>query len=842
MKSKIQDVEMVGGVLARGGKGRGEEGVALIIVLGFLSILLVLGMAFMVNARTERLVSDASMEGIKTRQLLRSTLAAAQNEYSRWLWDKDLYIPDEDNEVFWSEASGDQRCSAEPTLGDSGVELLTGEAEEWVPAKYRTKAVTNEVENAQWIMVRESKNGRILGRYAYVCFDTSGCLDANFVARDEGVANEDGRDITNRLRHSTREVPMGLLPEVADADAKEFKSYRSGWKGFDSLQSLVKLTDGTPNDGNENKKSSARWQSERKEEYGPGLVAEKVSELNCYSLNAYRGGRYNKGQGKWTKPAYIDPETGEGATEALSQFANIKVDPVVFGKQMKDFVSDTRWPMGTDYPSVKNVPMFNEIVVKDLKVTSEADGTNDSGDTVYKYTAKVKLKVEFWFPFPSADDEVKEDFTFDFPSISLQSKRAAADLVLQIALQSDSLGMQGVAMQGSPKQSKTTAKVEAKWNGGTPYTSEDYECEYEVNLVSATGIAFTDGDMQLVWNMARGAWSLENPLVLKIGGSEADKTASGIVAGRGGTITVRKGQEAPTYSMEVFDPRWNHVQDQWQAPEGGNEGTMGELNSLLSNRDGDQVDDGLLMYCRNAPLESPADVGFFPGSKPWRTLDIMNEDGVQFLALTCCDTNMAEQLHLTKGKTTVNTNVFYTNGTFNINSRNTNAIACIFFKMSPMGIPGAEVERMKNWWGKDPKANDANHAALVDDGVTEEDARALAKRILDYTAQTPCEAPMDWVGATAVRQYLKAQGFSKHEREAFVRNTWGCFGVADNLFTTLLIAQSVKEGPDNVGKWDSEDMVTGERRGVALVWRDPFKNGNNYHHEMMVRMFRFLND
>ena len=62
------------------------------------------------------------------------------------------------------------------------------------------------------------------------------------------------------------------------------------------------------------------------------------------------------------------------------------------------------------------------------------------------------------------------------------------------------------------------------------------------------------------------------------------------------------------------------------------------------------------------------------------------------------------------------------------------------------------------------------------------------------------------------------------------------------LFLAVVVAQSVKEGEGKVGTWDSEDQVTGERRGIALVWRDPFKTGTNAHHEMMVRMFRYLND
>ena len=53
-------------------RGAGQRrGVALIVVLGFLSIMIVMAVAFITQARMERLVSDATLEGMRGRQLLR---------------------------------------------------------------------------------------------------------------------------------------------------------------------------------------------------------------------------------------------------------------------------------------------------------------------------------------------------------------------------------------------------------------------------------------------------------------------------------------------------------------------------------------------------------------------------------------------------------------------------------------------------------------------------------------------------------------------------------------------------------------------------------------------------
>lgn len=797
----------------------GQEGVALIVVLGFLSILLVMGMAFMMNARTERIVSDYSLEAIKSRQLMRTALAAAENDYSRALWGDGLYIPDEDMSVFMSEATGNEIVTGERSLGDSNIELMVGEAADWIPAKYRTRAISNDVADADWILVREPDTRQILGRYAYVCFDTSGCLDANFVAREEGVAKEDARSITNRLRHSVRGVPMGLLPETADA--AEFNSLRKGWKGFDSLQTLVKLTDGDPNDGSESK-TGGRWQDERKE-YHAGLLSDKVSELNCYSLNAYRGGRYDRGSGTWTKRPlkFIDPETGAGAKEALEQLANIKVDSAVFQKQMEDFVSDNPAPRGTDYPSVKNVPMFNEVIVKDLTLKKPTKHESESGDW-YEYEGEVTVQVEFWYPFPSEDDESNEKFKLSAPTLGIGTKRESTkDIQLLVAMAGGDSG-QNFSVSSTCTPEEAEKDVEAKWNGGKPY---GVSFKYDIKFANLEGGNITDGNLKLLW---RGGWRVgPDGLELNLGGNTVDKMAPGVDCSVN-SMQLAQGDKSGSFSMEVMDPRWNHQQSQWQRPDANDEGTWQELNSVLDNRSGDQVDDGLLMYCRNGPLESPADIGFFPADKPWKTLDLMTETGAEMLALTTCDTNIYETVK--NGD-----KAFYTNGTFNINSRNTNAVASVFYMMNCMAVPGTETDKLSSW--SDPKRGE-----YQDNWVPEDIARGLAEKIAEYTKLNPCMAGTDWVKAQQVRSYLKAQQLDKHQREAFIRNTWGCFGVADNLFTVLLIAQSIKEGPDRVGQWDSEDMITGERRGVALVWRDPFKTGNNLHHEMMVRMFRFLND
>lgn len=785
-----------------------NEGVALIVVLGFLSLMLVMAVAFLGEARTERTVSDYSLEAIRARQLMRTALAAAQNDYSVALWDTRMALPDADWEVFTSEASGVEAISGKQgTLGGSGVVITNGEIMEWVPARYKTKSVMDEMEKAEWILVREEpgKNSRILGRYAYICLDSSGGLDANWVARNDEVANRDSRSLTNRMHRSVQEVPMELLPEVADAS--QFKHYRKGWKGFDSLQTLVKLTDGVSNDGTDSTQNT-RWQPERAESKGSvGLVSNLVSDLVSYSLTAYRGGRYHRGSGTWDKPNYMDPGTREGWKAVLAPLQGQGWSEGDLENQLRDYVSSSRAPQGVDYPSIAAVPMINEMWVKGIELKKptmqEIDGTN-----TFVYAAEVQLGFETWFPFPSEDNQ-GGTYRIDAPKVTMQSS-AGNGIWIPVALQLSSGAIQQVQQEGDASPNRAFVSVDASYGDGTPKKTE--EITYTVTFRTTKPV--TDQNASLMW---RVGWTAQDGVDLKdSSGAPVDRLAKGVKFSTS-THVFKQGEPSGAFSMEVTDPRLNHLSAQWQKAD-TDEGTPGDINSVTKGIP-DFEKEGPWMYCRDGKMESLAEFGYFSTGKPWQTLDLCTKEGAEFLALGTLDKHLYDAVR-TNG-------VFYTNATININTHRTNVLASAFYDLSFMPTPNTSAQRI----GKEK-------------AFSETQAREFAKRILAETAKEPYQSGQDWANTPAMREggYLQGQGLTRTERESVLRNTDGLFSVSDSLFTAILVAQSVKEGPGNVGKWDDEDQVTGERRGVALVWRDPYKTGNNLHHEMMVRMFRFLND
>jgi hypothetical protein len=813
----------------RGGHDyRGDEsrrGVALIVVLGFLSIMLLMAVAFVMHARMERLVAGSTLEAMRGRQILRTGINSAMNDYSRYLWGANLVMPVAfQDQVFVSESSGTESMGGR-TIGQDGIELMVGEVADWIPSAYRTVAVSNLVADAQWVVVREnpgSGSSRILGRYAYAIFDMSGGIDANLIARETEIAGHDARAASNRVRRSVRQVPMRLLPETADAG--EFKRLRRGWKGFDSLQALIHLSDGKPNDGNDSP-SFARWAPERREQYGPGLVSNLVSELTPFSLSAYRGGRYDRGSGRWLP----EPILCDGVIPWATVLSPIKNQfplgelPDWINDALYDYTHDNLVPsrQDLDYPSPKNVPMFNEVLATyRLLEDDNGDGTSD-------YEFELEFQFEHWYPFPSADNENPATFQLPAPSVGGSfATSGAADLWLRIQMAGGG-GPQMVQLQEGVAAVPAAAEVDARYNNGRPYTSSNFIYRIPIERMAGDTNGLPSGATLRIQGM-----NVLQPVYMSAPGGRADMFPSGLSFPGANLV---KDQERKV-ARGVTDPRLNHLTGQW-VDEG--EGTPNEMNSWYNEPAARAkfLAEGTNLYCRNGPMETPAELGFIStGGGEWETVDLFTVDAVDMLANLVADTNLYATWQSAK--------VVYTNGTINPNTQSSNVLMSAFIDLATHEVPNIPTDRIA--------ATPLNEDTIGGMEVVYTIVQEILEETRAGTFATSFQAGTDWARIPCLRQggalsrmdlNNSGIGINNNQREALLRNTWGLFSPENSLFTVVVVAQAIKEGPGNVGIWNAaDDMVTGERRAVALVWRDPFKTGQNLHHEMFIRMFRYLND
>lgn len=842
---------------------RSKRGVALIVVLGFLSIMILMAVAFLTQARMERLVADATMDAQRGRQMARTALNAAMSDYSSQLYGKNkLMLPpkDSDFDLFISKkpyATGEIQPSLagdNGTLAGGNIELMTGEARNWIPRRY-LEDEEFAMQNAHWILVRQdpskgaAKDNPIVGRYAYLCFDQSGGIDANLIALTEGVASVGNS--TNRS--SVRDVGLGQLPEMkpikdlesSPPDASLFKSLRRGWHGFDTLAELILLTNGRYN-GGENSQAvkigdvvyyyidegvpaeelptskvwgppggKPRWREgegwTRVERAAPALNSTNVSDLVPYSLATFRGWEYNPNTAKWNTDNLVawDEHGTWGAAnwetalgELKQQFADKKI-PNWWDKAIRDYSQNTSGPEGLDYPSPKNVPMINEVSLR-VAPQVNAGGTNE-------LRIDVEMQLEVWFPFPSDENKRTESYSLA-PTIGVGAPAGAADIWILMR-------GAGSAYTVPPTVLSPTvpANFTVSYGTGLP----------EVKTLNYTAIIpVTMTDTTLTFNATMpvqiGSTTGEG-IEIQTGGQAVDWMPAEVLNLRrdAGSILplVASAAEALTYHWEAFDPRLNHLNEEgWELADG----TMGQINEAAKSRgygtNGDSVD----FYCRNAPMVSPVEAGYISTGTPWKTLEFCTKEGADALS-RMVSRKMIDDLAPAAG------GVAYTNGTINPNTSSTNVLRAAFAGL-----------RIKD----DNTALDENDLAelvAIFSGIT------ASKKITDNSSATTfsgaCMRGIDWIWAAP----FKANGYygtkwSKNERHRLIGRTWGLFNPNNSMFTILAIGQSIKEGPGKMGVWSEDDVVTGERRAVALVWRDPTPPGLNKPHEMFIRMFKFLDE
>ena len=145
---------------------KNKQGIALVIVLGFLSILTIMAVGFVIAMRTERLVSRSYQEAASARQLVDTALARALNEIESVVADN--FYPD-------FSSYGSTNCLL--SLGDGQGEINFQAIIDFLPGAL-TDEVTEAVQQARWTTLVDVQ-GNTNGRIAYVVANCSGFLSAN---------------------------------------------------------------------------------------------------------------------------------------------------------------------------------------------------------------------------------------------------------------------------------------------------------------------------------------------------------------------------------------------------------------------------------------------------------------------------------------------------------------------------------------------------------------------------------------------------------------------------------------------------------------------------------------
>ena len=788
----------------------GRRGVALIIVLGFLSIMILLAVAFLTQARVERLVAGSSLEAVRTRQMAQTALAAAMQDYLNAL--KSTTQADTKHNIF---LSGDGLSTLSfyfsgETLDDD--RLLIGKAANWLLQEQLDAATSggnDDIRNAEWIWVREKPGVRtnILGRYAYACFDMSGLIDANLLgtAYPESVPTEyEYGNATNR-DNVRKMVYDALYKQTAGTNHLQLRVHQQRWRGFDTPAALLQLTDGDWNDGRN--KGANRWL---------GTDMDEGKKIDPSSLSSY-------------SYSVLHRTDGSGNRKKMCTSANIQSDPDYDGilagasqpdviKAIQDYESSEIAPQGVDYPSVKNVPMFNEITAQ-LEVEEGAAYVDPvTGSNAAPYFLIVRLKPEFWYPFPSKDDDLgSTQFIMPVPSVGCGGALTGPeDIWVRAAAGTAGAATLGISKAAAPAVTITPSEgLQVTAKPGLPYLADNGSgvLEYRIPLETTGGHPLPPGmyiHVRLV--------SAKNMTLTYLG--KAVDAMPTKPLGIDFAAILSKGQKtdwATTSSYEATDPRLNHDFNSWKPLL--NENTIGKTNQATEAAMGkvSGLVPGSYLYCRNGPIRFPGELGYFSAGQPWETLDIFNEAGIRLMNRMICEQPVYDLLQ--------KHDAFFTNGTINPYTRHTNVLNAAFFGLDIREVPGV---------AGDPEGEERlTGTTLLKDLVTE------------VMKETTKNGYAGWAAILENKNLLA--DLNKNNRIALLNNTWGLFNESDRLFVVVVVAQSIKEGESKtgVGNWDpAEDMITGERRAVALCWMDGSAEGSadTLAQELNIIAFQYLND
>lgn len=772
-----------------------KNGIALIVVLGFLSLLIMLAIALMITMRTERMVSDYALEDVRTRYLLHTALASAMIDYSSDLWAEGLVAPTTNYAIYESLGSGT----------NLGFQLLSGEVTNWLPRRYLYSSVPSFngpaiAPNTEWVLIHDKiAPQKVLGRYAYMCFDCTGQLDINLVSQFTGT------DPMKRGEgFSIGEIDASLLPETVGNKTDFFQGLqgaRTIYKRFDTLSEIWNL-----NSTN-------------------GLVfsAAKLSQFNNFAPYSLC---YDRGWWDWdageqraagelstgaTVPADIRNWTETHASQVFQDVGYNQANTMA--QCLMDYMNKNasgEWvPTATDIPTCKPIPMINEFrIVHGL--------TYNAGAWEVRYVCD--LIVELWFPWAFTNIQ-NYQLTVQPPVFNngqpIRARLGGGPIV-------DFTPIPG---GGAPIPISRTwnyndfVVVTSRYEFSYQFPLEPVETDFPVDcrpgraenfgflLRDTTDGADVDavtlGDIRIVLNALRMEWPPNTQ------------------------------EFQPQGARAVNDPRINHVSDAWDitlAP------TLGSINSVENfNRASDGVLEGLPLYARNSSnLSSVAELGYIPtgvdpavanSAKRWNTVDLFSTRGAKCLSRFRCGPFgiNPEQVGWYSDTVEYPRPLTWTNtaGLIHPNSTYTNVIIAAFQGTPIPDYPGGPTNT----------------------SVSADAAKYIAT---GWLLNGPSSNATDWVltPAFSANGYLSNPIFginlNNNQKETIIRNSFRLFNPNQNLFTIVVVAQGIND-QGTIGDFDDEDIITSEKRAVALVWRDPFPNEDG-RHEMFIRRLKYLDE
>lgn len=321
-----------------------KRGVALVLVLGMLSLLLILAVAFSVTMRIERTSAGNVSYLVFTRHFIWGALSQAMEDI-----DADMH------------AGGVERMCPNWNVmisaggAETNARIVWGEALQHIPTRYR--GATNPASFRDM----PEENG-VMGRFAYVVYNCSDLLDANYVG---GSVRAGGTNV--------REIQIGVLPDMKDST--NFALNRQSDLRYESVKELSSLHTNVWNTGPDSFVAASY--------YPPGYLVGS----NVFNDQVYIGGDVSDLLSRKSEIKAKLIASGIGANLAMLPAEQARQADCVFSNLI-DYVDVDSIPQDLASPCTESVPMINEVVVTGRVMMAGSVATG-----------RIDVTVEWWYPF-----------------------------------------------------------------------------------------------------------------------------------------------------------------------------------------------------------------------------------------------------------------------------------------------------------------------------------------------------------------------------------------------------------------------------------------------------------
>lgn len=348
----------------------GRQGVALILVLGFLAVLTIMAVAFAINMRTERLTTRVYLDSVRARQLVDVGLARALNDLNQSLVTNKLFAMTN----FYLYSRSPSSMHATNLLADALVR-------EYLPASLPSASTSSFIT----VYSDPANPTQAIGRVAYLAVNLTGLLDVNHVGRSARNKGQNPGEI---------QIVTNLIPELEDGNSWGLLSGSlfADWGRIDTLRELNAL-------------------AQANDYFKSNTVSFAPFSRSLIERNPDGDPKVNIGGSK------ADLQTNAPAIRDALGKSGIdpsRVDDVY--NQLLDYVDTDLIPENPDGLSGEPVPMINEIMI--------SGSFNQTGDAINGFTYELndfRVVVEWWFPFAQSGSQffdVDTDPQFSFRTVA----------------------------------------------------------------------------------------------------------------------------------------------------------------------------------------------------------------------------------------------------------------------------------------------------------------------------------------------------------------------------------------------------------------------------------------